>query len=190
MTFDNDLGIVVSQDILTETYVPPTIPAREPHIEELKRCVSPAMHRQKRMSAWLTGSPGTGRTTVTTHVVSELNARTNIPGMYLNCWKHNSFYAVLDHMLEEMKRSFGDARDSSVKLKRFERLVKDKPFLIVLDEIDLVPSRERNDMIYNLASVGKVGLILISESRYPILALETRIRSRLNPQVVGFEPPL
>jgi cell division control protein 6 len=188
MALASEVGIVLNADILSETYVPPTIPAREPHIEELKGCMSPALKGQKPLSAWLHGTPGTGKTTVASHVLNELNARTGIPGLYVNCWKHNSFYAVLEYALTEMRKGFGDARDKHVRLSQFESLVKDRPFLLVLDEIDLVPSGERNDMIYNLATIQKTGLICISENRYPILALEGRIRSRLNPQMIEFQP--
>ena len=57
-------------------------------------------------------------------------------------------------MINEMRRGFGDAGDRSVKLAQLQRLVKDRPFIIVLDEIDLVNSNERNDMVYNLYSTG------------------------------------
>jgi len=42
-------------------------------------------------------------------------------------------------------------------------------------------------MIYNLLSIGKVGLLCISESRYPLVTLEPRVRSRLSPQVLQFD---
>lgn len=143
---------------------------------------------QKPLSSWLYGRPGTGKTTVACHILSEMNRRTRIPGIYVNCWKHNTFYSVLEYMLDEMKRGFGDARDTSVKLGQFERMIKDRPFLIILDEIDIVHSGERNDIIYNLFSTGKVGLMCIGESRYSLLQLEARIKSRLSPRLVAFRP--
>jgi cell division control protein 6 len=188
MAINSEFEILLDEEILSETHVPTAIPAREPQIKELQSCISPALKGQKPLSAWLHGGPGTGKTAVACHLLSELNKRANVPGIYVNCWKHNSFYSVLEYMLNEMRRGFGDARDRSVKLGQFERLLKNRPFLIVLDEIDLVPSRERNTMVYNLFSVGKVGLICISESPYPILALEARIKSRLSPKVLAFEP--
>ncbi|MFX0205005.1 MAG: Cdc6/Cdc18 family protein, partial [Candidatus Hodarchaeota archaeon] len=57
-----------------------------------------------------------------------------------------------------------------------------------LDEIDLIPTRERNSMIYNFLGIRKLGLICISESRQPVLGLEDRIKSRLNPRFIRFDP--
>jgi cell division control protein 6 len=187
MSFNSESAIILDADVLTEEYKPADISPRKPHFEELKRCVAPAMKAQKPLTTWLHGRPGTGKTTVASHILSELNKKTNVPSIYINCWKHNTFYSVLEHIVNEMRRGFGDARDTAVKLKQFEQLVKDRPCIIVLDEIDLVNRNERNDMIYNLFSIGKVGLICISESRYPILSLDSRIKSRLSPQIVSFE---
>jgi cell division control protein 6 len=182
------LGIVLDHEILSETYVPPVIRAGEQHISEIRRCLSPALMGQKPMTVWLHGSPGTGKTTAATHVLCELREKAGVPGLCVNCWKHNSFYSVLEHILNRMRRGFGDARDTSVRLAQFEKLVNDRPFIIVLDEVDLMPVREKNDAIYNLYSTGKTGLVLISESRHSILTLEERITSRLNPRLVSFEP--
>jgi cell division control protein 6 len=43
-------------------------------------------------------------------------------------------------------------------------------------------------MIYNLLGIRKLGLICISESREPALGLEDRIKSRLNPRFINFDP--
>jgi cell division control protein 6 len=187
MAFDSKFEIVLNGDWLREDYLPAIIPARESHMRELQRCVSPALKGQKPLNAWLHGSPGTGKTTVACNILREVNKRANVPGVYVNCWKHNTFYSILEYVVNEMRRGFGDARDTHVKLKQLERLVKDRPFLVVLDEVDLMPSSERNNTIYNLFSIAKVGLICISESRFPILSLEERIKSRLRPQVISFK---
>ncbi len=184
----NDPGLILDDAILSETHIPHIISARNTHVNELSTCLAPVFSGRKPRSVWLYGCPGTGKTTIASHMLRELNREKGIPGVYVNCWKHNTFYAVLEYILGELRRGFGDARDKRVKLVQFERLVKDRPFIIILDEIDVVPLKERNTMIYNLSNVGNVGLILISESRYPILALEDRVRSRLNPYTLEFRP--
>ncbi|MBU0515441.1 MAG: AAA family ATPase [Proteobacteria bacterium] len=177
----------MDKEVLSESYMPETIIAKDSQIKELQGCISPTLQGQKPMNVWLHGSPGTGKTTVSCYVLKEISDQAGVGGVYVNCWKYNSFYSVLDFMLNQMRRGFGDARDTTVKLQQLERVIKNRPFLIVLDEVDFVPSRERNSMIYNLLSIGKVGLICISESRYPLLALEPRVKSRLSPQVLSFD---
>ncbi|MFQ6002524.1 MAG: hypothetical protein ACE5KJ_02130 [Candidatus Zixiibacteriota bacterium] len=46
--------------------------------------------------------------------------------------------------------------------------------------------KERNTTLYNLCNVGNIALICIGESQFPLLALEDRVRSRLNPQIIDF----
>ncbi len=187
MKSDSFPGIVLEKNVLSESYMPTNIIAKQTHIKEIRSCLSPAVTGQKPLNTWLHGTPGTGKTTVACKVLTQINDEAGVPGIYVNCWKHNTFFSVLDFILNKLRRGFGDARDSNVKLRQLERLIKDKPFVIVLDEIDFIATWDRNAMIYNLLSIGNVGLICISESRYPLLALESRVRSRLAPQTLRFD---
>lgn len=181
-------SIILNPDVLNDTLTPSTILSRDVHTKELERCISPAFKGEKPLCVWIHGKSGTGKTTVACHTLSRTQKNRGIPGLYVNCWKRNSFYSILEYMINEMRRGFGDARDKSLKLDQFARLVKDRPFLIVLDELDLLPAKERDSVIYNLHSIGKVGLICISESRHTFLSLAPRLRSRLQPQMLTFEP--
>jgi Cdc6-like AAA superfamily ATPase len=69
-----------------------------------------------------------------------------------------------------------------------ERYLQDDPVIVVLDDIDQIPQRERNSLIYNLLTLGNIGLICITGSMYPLLALHEKIHSRLNARRIKFQP--
>ena len=84
MCFEGDFEIFLDSDILRESYLPEMIFARENHIRELERCLSPALDGKKPLSVWLHGSSGTGKTTVALHTLSNLNRTGNVSGAYVN----------------------------------------------------------------------------------------------------------
>jgi len=185
---ENTNSIVSDLEIFNENYIPENILTRSSQVREIQLCLSLAYRNGRPINAWLYGPPGTGKTMVARFILNKLKEESRIGSIYVNCWKSNSVYAVLDTILNELRIGFGDERDSRLKLYKFETFVDNKPFVIVLDEIDLVDPRERNMMIYYLLAVRKVGLICISESREPIFTLEDRVKSRLNPEFVYFGP--
>jgi Cdc6-like AAA superfamily ATPase len=77
--------------------------------------------------------------------------------------------------------------NTAFKLERFRNFVGSRPFVIVLDEVDQARRLERDALVYNLCGVGKVGLVMISNSADAFLTLDDRIKSRLNAMTLEFE---
>ena len=188
VAYDNNNPIVTDFEIFNESYIPSNILARSDQIKEIRHCLSPSYRNGRPINAWLYGPPGSGKTMISNFVLEKLNEESKIGGVYINCWKSNSCYAALDTILNKLKIGFGDERDSRLKLYKFETFVDNKPFVVVLDEIDVLDQKERNLLVYMLLSVRKVGLICVSESREPIIDLEDRVKSRLNPKFIHFTP--
>jgi cell division control protein 6 len=191
-----DYRIILREEVLDEDYIPPMILARDKQIEELRLCLLPATKRRKPFHSWLFGPPGTGKTTVAKYMLERLYEEADVIGIYIDCRQARSFYTLLEKILDGL-RGFGymalsqsAERNLSVKLEILRRWseTSKRPLIIVLDEIDQLAEKERNSMLYNLSTMNLIGLVCIAGSRYPLLLLDDRVNSRLNPTRIEFRP--
>ena len=107
-------------------------------------------------------------------------------GVYINCWEQNSYYSVLDKLVRELRILGAEKLNTSYKMERLEQFIGKKPFVIVLDEIDLPKRHERDSIIYNLCNIGNIGLICVCNSRSILYSMDERIKSRLNAKQLEF----
>lgn len=188
MTYPEQYGIIGNFDILSEDYIPENIPGREAQITELKVCLDPVAKRKRPMNAWLYGPPGTGKTSTSRYMLTQLKDAYRVYGVYVNCWKDDSLYAVLEKVITDLRILGAEKPDASFKMERLQRHLKDTPLVLVLDEIDQPPPKERNSILYNLSELQNVGLICICNSRQFLFGLDERIKSRLNVTQIEFRP--
>jgi len=76
---------------------------------------------------------------------------------------------------------------TSFKLERLKKHISNERIILVLDEIDQSPPKERNAILYNLCDLPTVGLVCVCNSQYVYFGLEERVKSRLNPTRILFE---
>ena len=180
--------IVTDREVLSESYVPSIVHARETQIQELTSCLFPAFEHKKPVHAWLYGPPGSGKTCVARYVLGELSQRHSLRNAYVNCWHHPTLYSILDKVAQELRLLGTEIQSTAIKLDRFKKAVGPKPFILVLDEIDKVPPKERNAILYSLSGIESLGLICIAGNRHAFHILEDRVKSRLNPKLIEFKP--
>ena len=184
----DEAPLVTNPDLLDETYLPANIPAREPQIEELAFCLSPATDGKKPMHAWLFGRPGAGKTMAARFVLRKIDREAGVLGLYVNCWEYNSYYSVLDKLVRELRILGAEKLNASFKLERLKAFLGFRPFIVVLDEIDQPGHEERDSIIYNLCNLGSVGLICVCNSHSVLGTMDERIRSRLSAKQIEFFP--
>jgi len=179
---------VRDSDLLNDNYIISNIHLREAQIAKLIRCVSPAIKGKKPVHSWIFGPPGTGKTLAARHVLKRMEKESHVKGVYINCWENSSYYSVLDKLVRSLRLLRAEKMNTSYKLERLVHFLGNKPFIIILDEIDKPKRHERDSIIYNLCNVSKIGLIFICNSPFVLYSLDERIRSRLNAKQVEFNP--
>ena len=179
-------SMIIDHDILRENYIPTKLKARETHSEQILCCLSPVVARRKPIHTWLYGKPGTGKTTTAIHVLRRLEERAPVKSIIINCWEKRSFYEILDGIISELKILRAEEHRTSFKLEKLRSYLQERPFVVVLDEIDQIKPTELSTILYNLDSLLNAGLICISDSTRSLIELEERVRSRLNPYTISF----
>ena len=183
---DDATSIIVDHDILRESYIPTRLNAREIQSEQILCCLSPVRRRHKPIHTWLYGKPGTGKTSTAIHVLRHLEEKNSVKSIVVNCWEKDTFYEILDEMISEFRILRADEHRTSFKLEKLRSFFKDRPFIVVLDEVDQVKPRELSSVLYNLDSMLNAGILCISDSTRALMGLEARVRSRLNPHTIFF----
>jgi cell division control protein 6 len=180
-------SVIKNPEYLLEDHIPDKVAGREPQIAELLECLSPVYKRQKPMNVWLYGKSGTGKTLIAKYLLKKLEKETYTTGVYVNCWENNSYYSVLDKLVKALRILGADKPEAGFKIERIRTCIKDKPIVIILDEIDLI-KKEIESLIYNLCTIRNVGLICIGNSGSIYYSTDNRIKSRLNARLIAFKP--
>ncbi|MDP2897843.1 MAG: orc1/cdc6 family replication initiation protein [bacterium] len=160
---------------------------RETQMARLRACLHPMLRGEEPMNASLYGPPGTGKTTVARWVMDDVCASgSQRIGVYVNCWQHRTLYSVLQGIIDELKVLVSEAQDTNFKFGRIKQAFRDKPAVIILDEIDRPMPSQREEIIYGLLNLPRTGLICIGNSTRALAMLDERVRSRLNPILIEF----
>lgn len=147
MQWHSEQVILANADVLSESYPAEEIHAREVQLKEIKTCLRPITEGKKPMNAWLHGKPGAGKTATARWILKKLKSEAGIRGIYVNCWENPTFFSVLDCIARELRMLGAEKLSTSFKLDRLKKHVADDRLVIVLDEIDQAPPKERNAIL-------------------------------------------
>jgi cell division control protein 6 len=175
----------MDRDMLMTSHIPLRPPCREPQIKELGFCMSPICKGRKPINALIYGKSGTGKTLAARFLLGKLHQEVGGRGVYVNCWKHNTAYSILDKMNNDMRILGAQSQSTISRISDLQRFMKGKPYVVILDEVNMVPPRERNTVIYHLCEMDNVGIVCISHQDV-LHSLEDRVRSRFMPVKVEF----
>ncbi|MEW6295495.1 MAG: AAA family ATPase [Candidatus Diapherotrites archaeon] len=194
--------IFKDRNAISQHYAPKELPFREKQIEEMTKILASALKNSKPDNLFIYGKTGTGKTTVTKHVMEKLEEVTEkrnakVKCIYINCRNHNSKYKVMIKAVKELfpQENFIGFSAGFVYDKLLEYCNSNSfRVIIVLDEIDKVKdldelvyslSRSNDEMKGNGCSISITGISnnLIFKDR-----LDPRTKSSLCQQEMVFPP--
>lgn len=193
MLFDDvlkaDESLFKNENALDPEWVPKMLPFREQHQHHIADCIKPVLLGRNGRNAFVTGAPGIGKTAATRWVLRDLEESEfgeKVELFYINCWQKNTSFKVY----VEMCSQFGYAFTQNKKTEELFDIVKEKcnknGAVFVFDEVD---KAEDTDFIYSLLNdIFKKSIVLITNNPEWIFHIEDRVKSRLLPETINFEP--
>lgn len=166
-------------------YMPAKIEHRENENDEIAKCIAPLFNKRNGRNLIITGSPGIGKTVAAKLVLEEVRKQTDeVITLYVNCWRKETTHKVLLDICDQLSYRFTQNKNTSQLINNIAEILNKRSAVIVLDEVDkLVDSQV---IYYFLEEINRRTLILITNNKEFLSALDARIRSRLTPEVLDF----
>ncbi len=195
--FDNlQSGVFRDERVLLPEYQPPQLMFRAEQVQAIARCMQGVARGQPPQNVFIYGPTGTGKTTASRLVLTELSEFTEkAVTAYVNCWESYSRQAVFSTIADQVgealpKRGVGADEIFSriVQRLKYDR----KACIVVLDEADRVATGESATILYELSRAAEnhgasFGLILVSNVPDLAAGLDSRIKSSLRLEKVEFK---
>jgi cell division control protein 6 len=185
--------------VFAPDYQPPELAFRGSHLTHLAMALRQARPTAPlgRFTPFLYGESGTGKTAVITRVLRELGGK--VTSATVDCFEARTPHAVLEAVISQLHVSQGlkavryglldlpkvsTARNRE-KLRRFAR---DNPLILVLEDIDRMAPKAREETLYHLCDLSGVALVLTARPTDAIHELDFRVSSRLSTVGIEFPP--
>ncbi|MDD3264027.1 MAG: AAA family ATPase [Candidatus Nanoarchaeia archaeon] len=180
----NDETIFKNKDALDPDYIPKMVPYRESEQQEIAYCIKPLINSQNGSNVAIFGKPGIGKTLVLKKILEELEDY-DINNFYINCWKYNTTFKIYERIATKFG-FFVTNKDSGEVFNKIQKKMNEKPTLLIFDEVDKISDY---DFLYNfLENLNKKSIILIANQKDWYIKIDQRIKSRLMPKVLDFNP--
>lgn len=173
--------------VLDYDYQPKVIPHRENEQQLIAQCIKPLLQERNGRNLIITGPPGVGKTAACKHLFDEIEEETeDIFCVYVNCWKKNTSFKIIADICDQLGYKFTQNKKTDELLNQVKRIVNRGAVAFVFDEIDKV---EDFDFLYMiLEEIYRKTIVLITNYPDWIAGLDSRIRSRLTPETLEFNP--
>ena len=179
-------NIFLNPIALDYDYQPKLILYRENQQHFIANCIKPLLNDRNGKNLFIHGKPGIGKTVATRHVLKELEENTDILPMYINCWKKNTGHKIILEICNYIDYRFTMNKSTEEIIDNISPILNKKCCVICLDEADKI---DNYDIIYTLLEdVFRKTVILITNNKEWIVKLDSRIKSRLNPELMEFKP--
>lgn len=175
---------------LDHEYVPKFIKFRENEQQLIADTIKPLLQKRTATNLFITGSPGLGKTLAVKHVLREMVEKgldENIFLLYVNCWKKDTAHKIILEICNQLNYKFVINKTTDQLIKEVSKIINTKSSVIVLDEIDKLESAAFSILYSLLEDIYRKSIILITNNKNFLTAIDQRISSRLTPETVEFK---
>jgi len=202
MMFERSSAIIKDAKKLSFDYVPAKLVHREEQMRRLETLFRPMVTDGVPCSAFLNGSVGTGKTATAKRFCEDLikycaGSGKKMDHIFINCRIKNTAYGVLLQILRNFDQGFPDRGFSADEMMRSLRKhieAGSRPFVIVLDEVDVLLKSNNNDLVYQLSRLtgemkggSSISMILISQEQVSEMLDNASMSSFKRANMVRFE---
>lgn len=193
---DSSQTIFKNEAVFSSDFLPDEILHRENEIREMALDLAPLMKGMHTPSMILYGSPGTGKTTIVRYIIAQLKEATSrTHSVYVNCVEQGYRYSILGTILSSLGCVVSRrGRSADELLERIVEILKkeNKIPLIILDDIDMISTEEKNILLYDFLRMHEnfginCTVIVITNREVFITKVDRRIRSSLLQSVIKFQ---
>lgn len=164
--------------VLQDDHLPREIVHRHDEMSRLAGALAPVVDGDRPQHAILTGPSGAGKTCIARATLDRLKEQVlDVHTAHVDCWLHPNDFRILYKLLEGVEHTY-DIHRSTPRDELLRRLGEvEKPYLVVLDEVDQVND---SDLLRRLYSIPSVTMILVTNHERDLFGpLDERLQSRL-----------
>jgi len=173
-------GMITNARVLQEDFVPRDVEHRDAETNRLSTALSPLLDGEPAETPMIFGPTGAGKTCVARYTVERLREQLlDVRTTSVNCWTDHTRFRVLYALLDAVGQTVDVHRRSTPHDELLRRIEArdDRPFVVVLDEVDQL---DDPDLLYELLGVAHLHPVLIANREADLFAdLDDRVRSRL-----------
>jgi Cdc6-like AAA superfamily ATPase len=185
-------AVIANPVVFTDKHKPSELKFRQEQIEKMRFCLQ---NRQSKVNLLLYGRSGSGKSAVIRQVLHEIRK----DAVTVNCFECRTLQTVLEHVLAELRLSKGlrsikngllDLPKASTthNKERLRKYLKVNHLILVLEEMDRIVPKIREEILYNLCELENLTLIFTAQDKDALAELDERVRSRVNPVEIEFAP--
>ncbi|MBI3032520.1 AAA family ATPase [Candidatus Woesearchaeota archaeon] len=189
--FDNMLkegeSLFKNEVALDFSFQPKLLPYREKEQRQIAADIKPLFQKLNGRNALIYGKPGIGKTVAIKHVFKELEEQSEeVLSIYINCWQKNTSYKIVLDICDQIGYKFTQNKKTEELWKIVQERLNKTSVALALDEVDKL---EEYDFIYIfLEDIYRKSIFLISNYKEWFINLDNRIKSRLNAEILEFNP--